>query len=110
MSLPTSEERVLIGIEQILQARDPRLKSLFATFTRLTRHEAMPAREQIPRRGWRRPSIIVLATLMLIIGIIAVATFSGVSRTCVPARPVPGAASSADNACAAGTVSRPNAR
>ncbi|MGE5286531.1 MAG: hypothetical protein ACM3ML_04865 [Micromonosporaceae bacterium] len=62
MSLPTSQQRILDGIEDGLRAHDLRLVSLFATFTRLTRQEEMPKVEQLkpagatsPRPGLLRP-------------------------------------------------------
>ena len=47
MSLPASEQRALDRIEEALHAGDPRLRSLFMIFTRLTRHEAIPSTEQV---------------------------------------------------------------
>jgi hypothetical protein len=105
MSLPTHEQQQLLGIEQILQSRDPRLKSIFATFTRLTRNEAMPTWEQIRRGNWRlRSTIIVSVTVLLLAGIIAVAAVSGLTRACGPSRGAPGAVTSADRGCATQTA------
>jgi hypothetical protein len=107
MSLPTAEQQELLGIEQILQSRDPRLKSIFATFTRLTRNEAMPTWEQIRRGNWRlRSSVIVSVTVLLIAGIIAVAALSGLPRACGPSRPAPGGVTFADRGCTTQAVSR----
>jgi hypothetical protein len=50
MSLPASEQRALDRIEETLHAGDPRLRSLFMIFTRLTQHEAMPSTEQVNTR------------------------------------------------------------
>ena len=47
MSLPAGQQRMLDGIEDWMRAHDSRLASLFATFTRLTRHEEMPGFEQL---------------------------------------------------------------
>ena len=47
MSLPPSEQRALGGIEKTLLADDLPLGSLFAIFTRLTGHEAMPGTERV---------------------------------------------------------------
>ena len=97
----------MLGIEEILQSRDPRLKSIFATFTRLTRNEAMPTWEQIRHGNWRlRSSIIVSVTLLLLAGIIAVAAFTGLGRACGPTRAAPGAVAYAGRGCPAQTVSR----
>ncbi len=72
MSLTASEQRALARIEHALRSRDPLLESLFATFTSLTWREALPAREQVQRRGWR-PRMIALVPLafVLIAAIIA---------------------------------------
>ena len=106
MSLPTHEQRQLLGIEQILQSRDPRLKSIFATFTRLTRNEAMPTWEQIRRGNLRlRSAIIVSVTVLLLAGVIAVAAMSGLTRACGPSRAAPGAGTVADRGCTTQAVS-----
>ena len=52
MSLPASEQRALNRIEETLQVVDPRLRSLFMIFTRLTRQEAMSSTEQVNARPW----------------------------------------------------------
>ncbi len=108
MSLPVAEQQVLTRIERILQSRDPRLKSLFATFTSLTRHDPMPTIEQIRRTAWwLRSSVIIPATLILIVGIIAAAALTGLTRACGPVRPVPAGASSA-NSCQASATATPS--
>lgn len=53
MSLPAAQQRVLNGIAEAMRASEPRLVSMFAMFTRLTRNEAAPGREQLPRRPVR---------------------------------------------------------
>lgn len=50
MSLPTRQQRALDRIEQALAAEDPRLGSMFAIFTRLTRHEPLPVTERVGAR------------------------------------------------------------
>ena len=52
MSLPARQERVLGRIEHSLHAGDPRLRSMFATFTKLTRGQEMPRLEQLESRLW----------------------------------------------------------
>lgn len=47
MSLPARERRCLSGIEAALDRSDPRLVSLFATFSRLSRQEEMPPMERL---------------------------------------------------------------
>ena|SRR5215472_5397665 len=54
MTLPAGQQRVLDRIEDALQVAEPRLASMYAIFTRLTKNEVPPGREQLPaRRGWR---------------------------------------------------------
>jgi hypothetical protein len=51
------EQRRLERIEQPLVAGNPRLASMFAIFTTMTRHEPMPVTERLssrPRRFLRR--------------------------------------------------------
>jgi hypothetical protein len=87
MSLPVSEERALTRIEQVLLSRDPRLKSLFAIFTRLTRYEAMPTIEQLRRRRWQLPAgAVILLAIALIAGVIVLGSLTSASG-CGPARP-----------------------
>jgi hypothetical protein len=61
MSLPARQQRMLDGIDEWVRKHDARLASLFATFTRLTKHEPMPETEQLKAkegraaaRWWRR--------------------------------------------------------
>jgi hypothetical protein len=63
MSLPAGQQRVLDGIAEVLRTNEPRLASMFAIFTRLSKDEPRPRREQLTPRGplaslaaaWRRP-------------------------------------------------------
>lgn len=106
MSLTASEQRALAKIERVLQAREPRLRSLFATFTSLTWQEGLPAREQLQRRRWRPRSIAAApVTLLLIVAIIAVGALSASTRACGPARPT-AAALGRPAASAGGAVGR----
>jgi hypothetical protein len=92
MSLTASEERVLTRIEQALLSRDPRLKSLFAIFTRLTWQEAMPAIEQLRRRRWHPPAgVVILLAVALIAGVIMLGALGSASG-CGPAQPSAGTA------------------
>lgn len=54
MSLPACQQRILDTIAGTLQVRDPRLASMFAIFTKLSRQEPMPAAEalQVSRLRW----------------------------------------------------------
>jgi hypothetical protein len=81
MSLHASEQRALNRIEETLHAGDPRLRSLFMIFTRLTRHEAMPGTEQVSARLW----ISLLRTIA--IPIVLAAILSGlILSSLAPAR------------------------
>src|ERR1700683_3469807 len=55
MRFAGSQGRVLDRMERTLLAEDPRLGSLFAVFTRLTRAEAMAAPDQVRARRGRPP-------------------------------------------------------
>jgi Protein of unknown function (DUF3040) len=108
MSLTASEQRALARIERVLRTREPWLQSLFATFTSLTSREALPEREQLRRRAWRRWPITAAPLLvMLIAAIIVVGLIGGVSRNCglgraaitAPGRPATSSAGRWDRAC-----------
>ncbi len=63
MSLPAGQQRVLDGIAEVFRMTEPRLASMFAIFTRLSKDEPPPRREQLVAAGpiafllaaWRRP-------------------------------------------------------
>jgi len=54
MRLPGSQRRALNQIEKTLADDHPSLGPLFAIFTRLAGHEAMPVTERVTRRPRRR--------------------------------------------------------
>jgi Protein of unknown function (DUF3040) len=109
MSLSASEVRTLSRIEQTLSSRDPRLRSLFSIFTRLTSQEAMPAREQIRRRGWRpHPGIVILIAIALAVGMVVMGSLT--ARACTPGRVGAVIAKTASHGCAAGPASAPTTR
>jgi len=109
MSLPARQQRKLEEIEGSLTGSDPRLRSLFSIFTRLTRGEKMPWFEEVParpvadalaavggacRRIARRPASRVRALLLLpaaltalVFGIMIAAGFTGTQRPSVSAKP-----------------------
>ena len=51
MVLPARQRRILKKIEDAMQGSDPRLTSLFATFSLLSRDEEMPKVEQLRARA-----------------------------------------------------------
>jgi hypothetical protein len=89
MNLPARQQKVLDQIEQVLQAADPRLKSMFAAFARLALREAMPATEAISdgatgrTRRTRRTRRTVVISIM-VIGLLSVLmlTFMATARAC----------------------------
>src|SRR5215468_840532 len=105
MSLPARQLHKLKEIEGGLTGSDPRLRSLFAIFTRLTRGEAMPWFEDVPvrpvrdalaaaRRIARRPAARVRALLLipaavsaLVCGVMISAGLTGAHRPSVSAKP-----------------------
>lgn len=106
MSLPASQQRVLSRIEEALQSRDPRLKTLFSTFTRLTGHEAMPATEQLRPAGWlrRQPGAVIMLGLTLVLAIVVVGSLGGSGRLCGSAGRPPANAVALGHGCVARTT------
>jgi hypothetical protein len=94
MSLPAGQRRALNRIEQTLAVDHPSLGPLFAIFTRLADHDAMPVTERVTaqRRRWRRWRRVPLA--VIIVAGLAIATGALLTLSLLlPAPPVcPGAA------------------
>jgi hypothetical protein len=110
MSLPASETRVLTRIEDSLLARDPRMRSLFAIFTRLTWQEAMPSWEQLRPSGWRlRPGPVIAIALVLVLVGVVLGSLAGPASTCSSAAHRQAAASAPARSCVPATGSRPTA-
>jgi Protein of unknown function (DUF3040) len=110
MSLSASEGRALTRIERGLLARDPRLSSLFTTFTQLTWREAMPAWEQLRRRRWRPAPGIMIAialALALAVAMVVVGAIVASPRACAPGRLGPAVAKTLAPGCPAGTSANP---
>jgi hypothetical protein len=55
VSLPASQQQVLDRIESDLEGGEPRLRSMFAIFTRLTRDDGAPHTESLRPGGHRFP-------------------------------------------------------
>lgn len=105
MGLPAGQQRILEKIDVKLTESDPRLNSLFAIFTRLTRSEAMPWIEQVTPRPLRdlitsvrvrllsrHPAARVRALLLLPAALIAMVCALTISIGLAGShRPVPGA-------------------
>jgi hypothetical protein len=80
MSLPARQQLILDQIEKALLAADPRLKSMFAAFARLTPREVAPAPEAIS--GWpgRRAKIISIMVIS-VLGMVTLSFFA-TSKAC----------------------------
>lgn len=84
MSLPARQQRMLDGIEKILQASEPKMAAMFAIFTRLTAAEGPASTERVrSRRLMSGPGLgafvlLPLALSMLITGLL----LGGPARGC----------------------------
>jgi len=108
MSLSASEARALTRIERALLSRDPRLRSLFSIFTRLTWQEAMPAREQLRRRRWRpQPGVVIAIALALAVAMVVVGAMVSPPRACAPVRIGSALVQTSSHGCAAAGTSSP---
>lgn len=73
MSLPARQQRALDRIDRRLAVDDPRLGSMFATFTRLTVDEPMPATERVSARLKRLlPSMVISIALVAGLAVLTV--------------------------------------
>jgi hypothetical protein len=94
MSLPTSQRRALNRIEKTLAADHTGLGPLFAIFTRLTSHEAMPLTERVTARQWQwqwqwqrrmRPGVAVVVGLAMATGALLTLSLMAPSpQACAP--------------------------
>jgi hypothetical protein len=83
MSLPARQQRALDRIDQKLAVDDPRLGSMFATFTRLTLDQPMPATERVSARLKRLlPSIVVSIALTAGLTVFTVSMPTQSTSTC----------------------------
>jgi Protein of unknown function (DUF3040) len=88
MRLPGCQQRALDRIEQALVAEDPGLGLRFASFARLTRHEAIPLAEQVPGRLQRvLRRAIVLPLMGISLAAVLAANWLIPSRQPCPAGP-----------------------
>jgi hypothetical protein len=74
VSLPAGQQQVLDRIETDLEGGEPRLRSMFAIFTRLTRDEGAPRTESLSSEGRRtwltsRLRMAVTVPVILILGL-----------------------------------------
>ncbi len=92
VSLPAAQQSLLNGLDRALEARDPRLASMFAIFTKLTMQDGPPRTELLERGpnpvlAWLRTAvrwaqasaaipIVLVAGLMAAIIALGIATSS----------------------------------
>jgi Protein of unknown function (DUF3040) len=79
MSLPPRQQRVLDQIAHTLQTGDPRLKSMFAIFTRLTSLDAMPTTESIAAR-MPRPMTLISVMVVTVLSVVLVSVFASTTE------------------------------
>ena len=82
MSLPERQQMILDQIEQVLQAADPRLRSMFAMFSRLASREVMPGTEAMPGtepKPARRPVRKIVLISVVLISVLSVVVFNVVT-------------------------------
>jgi hypothetical protein len=94
VSLPTYQQSLLKRMDRALEARDPRLASMFAIFTRLTSDDGPPRAERLGPRSaslavalrWTRTSaaIPVVIVIALTVAIIALGVATSGGRVCPP--------------------------
>lgn len=70
MSLPARQQKILDQIEQVLQAADPRLKSMFASFARMAPPEAATSGRSVRR------TVVVSVILLSMLGAIMFNVFT----------------------------------
>ncbi|MFI5062527.1 MAG: hypothetical protein ACHP9Z_00910 [Streptosporangiales bacterium] len=107
MSLPARQRRALDSIEKRLLAGDPRFGSLFAVFTRLTWHEAMPRSELVKPGRWQvlRPFAALALALVAVAGLVVFSLIApGQARCATAAGPRPGHSSGHAAGCPARPV------
>jgi hypothetical protein len=91
VSLPAGQQQVLDRIETSLEGCEPRLKSMFAIFTRLTRDDGAPRTESLRPEGrrlrWIRPDLGLPGRLRaviavpLLLGLVALLVFMSISNS-----------------------------
>jgi hypothetical protein len=104
MSQPARQQRALDRIEKTLLADDPGLGSMFAIFTRLTRHEAMPMTERVRTRLWqvRHAAAVISIALVAVLSVLIISWLApsrAIMCSASPAAPGHGRSSSRTNGC-----------
>jgi hypothetical protein len=88
VSLPAGQQQVLDRIESDLEGCEPRLRSMFAIFTRLTRDEGAPRTESLRPEGgrcrWTWPdrgktgALRAVAAIPIVLGLVTLFVFAAV--------------------------------
>ena len=91
--MPAGQQQVLDRIETDLEGREPRLRSMFAIFTRLTRDDGAPRTESLRPEGrrlrWIRAGLGLTGRLRAVIavplflGLLALLVIMGISNSAV---------------------------
>jgi hypothetical protein len=92
VSLPAGQQEVLDRIEADLEGCEPRLRSMFAIFTRLTRDEGAPRTETLSPEGrllrWAWPKIRLAARaviyLPLVMGLVTLFVLLAIKSSAAP--------------------------
>jgi hypothetical protein len=100
MSLPAGQRRALDQIEKALAEDHPGLGPMFALFTRLTGHEAMPVTERVTgrqrQRRWKRrmrPGVVTVVGLAMATGaLLTLSLLRPGPQVCAPGTVIAGAA------------------
>jgi len=109
VSLPAGQQQVLDRIESDLEGGEPRLRSMFAIFTRLTRDDGAPRTESLRPGGHRFPwaapggrlagTVRMIIAIALILSLVTFFMFMAVTgsgtRGCLPGAGVHGVARAA---------------
>jgi hypothetical protein len=86
MNLPARQQKILDQIEQVLQAADPRLKSMFAAFARMAPRAAMPATEAlsdgVPVRTRRTRRTVMISIMVISLLSVLMLSFLATARAC----------------------------
>lgn len=88
VSLPAGQQQVLDRIETDLEGCEPRLRSMFAIFTRLTRDDGAPRTESLLPRGrlrtWLTGIPRAVMWMPLVLGLVTVFVFLAINGAAVP--------------------------
>jgi hypothetical protein len=88
VSLPAGQQQVLDRIETDLEGCEPRLRSMFAIFTRLTRDEGAPRTESLLPQGrlrtWLTDIPRAVIWVPLVLGLATVFLFLAINNSAAP--------------------------